>query len=1031
MKQRLVFLVFVLAFTLSLAPFVHAQWVHAGGPVGGGDVTSVATLGTNVFAATLNGVLQSTDNGATWAPVGNGLPSQGIAKFTVSGSYLFAQSNFTDSLFESVDSGTTWFPANPYAMGPLTSIGGDLFTGGSDGVSISTDGGAQWSTVNNGIQMFTPALSQLTSSLGAIAASGNNLFISGDEIYRTGDGGVNWTLVDSDAVLRNFTTFATDSSSELFAGNYSANGRGHLYSSTDNGSTWLPASSGLVAPYLSTLATSGSNVFAGSWYGVSRSSDNGVTWTNLTTGTLIDSGINSLAVLGSNVFAGGYGIYRSSNNGATWKLVDLGLNDTLVGPIAAVGNALFTGSWSTDVSGYYQSGGIYRSTNNGATWVEVYSDAYASAFTTVGSAIVATLYPYGAVISTDNGLSWNSISTQLGSYVYPNLLAASGQDLFLGSTGSSNYGSYSFSLYRSTDGGTTWIDWASQSNYASVSALVTVGTALFAGVTNSQQDGGVFRSTDDGANWTATNTGLVDSNVRVFGTAGTTLFAVTMTAGVFRTTDNGWSWSSANSGITDSNVTAFASTGANIFAMADSNIFRSTDNGSSWLPLSGGPMGQMISGITTSGISLFASTSAGLYRSDDYGASWTSLGIISPSILSLTAIGNDLFAGGAANGSSNGGVFRSMDNGTSWVALDNGLPPASNVSTIATMGSILFAGGPGNGNYYNSNISGGLYRSLDLGASWDTVSFQQGLDSSGILGAGDVTAFTISGSNIFAGLGYYDGCSGSYLDGILVRSTDSGMTWKPSDVGLGGSSYSSSVYTLAANGADLYAVTGDYEGGVFQSEDNGADWYLVNSDLLPNSFAFIGTVEFAGGYFGVYRSMDSSVTWQRVDFGLSDTGVMALATDGNRLFAATPSGIFFSNDYGTRWKSMSSGLPQTTIECLLVSGNYLYAGTSNSGIWRRPLSDFPMVTAPSSVNQLELSSDLALSPNPSEGLVSASNAANVTRVSVLNLLGQSVLEFENPGASIFTLDLSKLPSGTYFARISVGGEVITKKIVKE
>jgi len=49
----------------------------------------------------------------------------------------------------------------------------------------------------------------------------------------------------------------------------------------------------------------------------------------------------------------------------------------------------------------------------------------------------------------------------------------------------------------------------------------------------------------------------------------------------------------------------------------------------------------------------------------------------------------------------------------------------------------------------------------------------------------------------------------------------------------------------------------------------------------------------------------------------------------------------------------------------------------------------------------------------------------------INVLGETVNEFANPGATDFTIDLSKLPPGTYFARFSGEGEVVTRKIIKE
>ena len=75
---------------------------------------------------------------------------------------------------------------------------------------------------------------------------------------------------------------------------------------------------------------------------------------------------------------------------------------------------------------------------------------------------------------------------------------------------------------------------------------------------------------------------------------------------------------------------------------------------------------------------------------------------------------------------------------------------------------------------------------------------------------------------------------------------------------------------------------------------------------------------------------------------------------------------------------------------------------------------------------------LSLSPNPTTGIFTVHNApANLLGVSILNVLGQTVLDLPHPNAPEFTLDLSKLPPGTYFARFSLPSEVITRKILKQ
>ena len=73
-----------------------------------------------------------------------------------------------------------------------------------------------------------------------------------------------------------------------------------------------------------------------------------------------------------------------------------------------------------------------------------------------------------------------------------------------------------------------------------------------------------------------------------------------------------------------------------------------------------------------------------------------------------------------------------------------------------------------------------------------------------------------------------------------------------------------------------------------------------------------------------------------------------------------------------------------------------------------------------------------LSPNPTTGIITVQNTEqNISHITVSNILGEQMLELVKPNAPEFTLDLSKLPPGIYFARFVMAGEVVTRKIVKE
>jgi N-acetylneuraminic acid mutarotase len=77
---------------------------------------------------------------------------------------------------------------------------------------------------------------------------------------------------------------------------------------------------------------------------------------------------------------------------------------------------------------------------------------------------------------------------------------------------------------------------------------------------------------------------------------------------------------------------------------------------------------------------------------------------------------------------------------------------------------------------------------------------------------------------------------------------------------------------------------------------------------------------------------------------------------------------------------------------------------------------------------------LSLSPNPTSGFITIRGGAeSVLYVSVANVLGIEVAGSgdREPGSGEISLDLSKLPPGTYFVRITTPEGMVMRKVVKE
>lgn len=114
-----------------------------------------------------------------------------------------------------------------------------------------------------------------------------------------------------------------------------------------------------------------------------------------------------------------------------------------------------------------------------------------------------------------------------------------------------------------------------------------------------------------------------------------------------------------------------------------------------------------------------------------------------------------------------------------------------------------------------------------------------------------------------------------------------------------------------------------------------------------------------------------------------------------------------------------------------LSANDFYFGCDNL--------TFDYTTAPpNAAHPLGVKNELAallitIVPNPTTGIITIEGAPlnNNLNVSVMNILGETVIELRNNHSSNFTIDLSKLSRGSYYVRLASANTVITKKVVKE
>lgn len=320
----------------------------------GASIISFTEDGENIFACTIAGLFQSDINTFNWRPINDGFQFTAVEDISVSSNgpgnpNIFAGA-FPSGAFLSTNYGANWTAINnginsTYTTS-FTTYDKNIYAGGKTGVFLSTNNGSVWNNiglVNSG---------DVVSLYAAQDGSGHTIILAGtwNGLYRSTNNGGNW---DSNLTLYVSAFAISPFDSSIFAGTQQG-----VIMSTDKGITWNSRNIGFAVTNINRLAFCGSNLFASTTYALYLSTDNGLSWnpTNLQlpANILIYSlAVNLNGTGKADIFAGtNYaGVFVSTDNGSTWNFANSGLTDKSVYSLAVSGSYLFAG---TNVSGVWK-----------------------------------------------------------------------------------------------------------------------------------------------------------------------------------------------------------------------------------------------------------------------------------------------------------------------------------------------------------------------------------------------------------------------------------------------------------------------------------------------------------------------------------------------------------------------------------------------------------------------------------------------------------------------------------------------------
>ena len=211
-------LLIILLFSVT----VYAQWLQTS--LGGGQYGyNLYTNGSEIYAATLNGIYETTDTGNPWINIG--LQNRLVFDVITSGQFILAATEGTGpGVYRTSDNGLTWLEASGISDKSVRA-----FAKNSSYVFASTWGGGVFRSSNDGATW--ESLGLINEGFRSIYAAGEKIFAGAYKIYSSTDNGSSW-------IERQLPYPAGDTWNFYYQNGILYACDSGLYESTDLGNTW-------------------------------------------------------------------------------------------------------------------------------------------------------------------------------------------------------------------------------------------------------------------------------------------------------------------------------------------------------------------------------------------------------------------------------------------------------------------------------------------------------------------------------------------------------------------------------------------------------------------------------------------------------------------------------------------------------------------------------------------------------------------------------------------------------------------------
>ena len=438
------------------AKFSTAQWTRGNTPPGGHVHDIFAGPEGTVYAVSPTGMYRSTVEATAWTRINTDIP---IGKSRM----------------------------------PMAAHEGSLYIAADDEIFTSNDNGETWNSMGTRPKGYAVGIIITDAAQAHISQAPITMYLALQDkgIYRSTDGGAQWNALNDG--LRNERINATAAVGKIV---HALQDKG-IYRSTDGGAQWNALNDGLRNETITAIAAVGKIVFAGTSRGL-YCLDSGI-WKKLPVGA--SQTVYSLAAFNNNLYvATGPDLHRLNSD--IRKKLPVGASQLAVfnnnlyvetGPDLLGFTPIEAGRAIPNSEPH--SVKIFHSTDLGVSWTEMVridkSDSKTRQSDITILAAGETILTLGTTQSrsTDGGQTWTDFGLDTDTHMVSNLSAVAANEKTF-------YKTDAFGIHRTTDSGKSWHLFMNGIVGTRANDLVVFNNRLY---THTGYE--VYQSTDEGGSW--------------------------------------------------------------------------------------------------------------------------------------------------------------------------------------------------------------------------------------------------------------------------------------------------------------------------------------------------------------------------------------------------------------------------------------------------------------------------------------------------------------------------------------------------